>query len=258
MHYRRGGGLRSLLFILLLVFVGWKVVYPAYFAGNVSLPVLPSSSQTATKTEYIYITVPASTQTPLPTYTPYPTLTPQPTPQPQTVYTSDADAAYRTWSPRILLFVMIGFVFWLVWHYYKLKQYEIDRNFELEMTHIKAQESVMQSMNPNSNVKSRPLVYNVHRGNGDEQYLVTAFDKKIPHSKVKEFVENVSEIGLSINQWRTEMKWPQQDIESMLDHLESIQLLHPREQGKAAEWRRNVQKENLARMLGVELVPDTQ
>ena len=85
--------------------------------------------------------------------------------------------------------------------------------------------------------------------------MVTALDKRIPLGKVREFVENVEAVGLSINKWRTERGWAQQEIEAMLDHLEAIQLLFPRRSGVAAKWRRVVSKEKLARMLGVVLLP---
>lgn len=251
--YGRRWNLRGFLLIILLGIIGYKVVYPVFLSDNYDpegASIIAPSFQSQSQTEYVYITVPAPTPEPLPTYTPYPTQTPQPTPVPEIVYTSEADTAYRTWMPRILVWIVIGLCFWIVWHYYKLRVYEIELKHELEMTHIEAQVKVVEMQNT-STPDTRPVNINVTRGLGTTSYLATAFDKKIPHDKVKEFVDNVEAVGLSINQWRETMKWSQEMIGDMLDHLEAIQLLHPRSQGSAATWRRDVPKETLARMLGV-------
>lgn len=236
---------RGYLIIALLI-IGYKVIYPAFIRDSITMPI----TKQVTQDQYIYITVPAPTLEPLPTYTPYPTQTPQ---APQIVYTSDADTAYRTWTPRLLMWVIIGLCFWIVYNYYQLRRNAADREFELEMAKIEVQAEFARSQVVANTQETRPLIHNVHRGNGDEKSLVTAFDKKIPHSKVKEFIENVDRIGLSINQWRQEMMWVQQDIEDLLDHLEAIQLINSRSKGSAATWRREVDKETLARMLGIVL-----
>lgn len=42
--------------------------------------------------------------------------------------------------------------------------------------------------------------------------------------------------GLGIGKWKSEMKWKQEDIESILDFLADIEVITPRQNGRACEW----------------------
>lgn len=67
--------------------------------------------------------------------------------------------------------------------------------------------------------------------------IVTHEGDIISQDKVREFVRlGLNGMGLGIGKWKSEKKWMQNDVETVLDYLAHLGLVTPRKNGIACEW----------------------
>lgn len=255
--------MKGRVFIWLLLVIGAAYVFrDSLFSANPALDnIIPQSNRPATITETIVVTrieVVGATATPQPTYTPYPTYTPQPTSEPVIIiptpivinvagdYGSGGkyDQIANIWLPRIVASVLLVFTpIAGIIAYYLLQREKAAFDREIRLRQIERDEAINKPA-------PRPIVVNAKPSSGE--YINMNDGSKVHKDKIIEFIMRFEDIGLSINQWRTKSGLNQPDIESILNHIESLGLVTERANGIASQWRREVSKFRLCHYFGLE------
>lgn len=234
--------------------IDWSIIG----LDSVTPGIVLQSDLTSISTPIVFDTPP---YTPVAYPTPYPTYTPYPTPQivfitntqivtpiepitivtPQFVPKAEWQIVFDYTFARCLVVLIVLMMFASMYFWYA--QYETTKRLAIQREMYKIELQHKQLDNERVQIEAsippvRPIITNRNIVR-DEPKIVTKRDAQIEKRRVIEFVtESLKSdgIGLVVSKWKNERKWDQTIVESILDYLSDLNMITPRQNGRACEW----------------------